>query len=125
MTNTRSRTTWSERWRKMDVFGSKIELTYKGDHQYKTRFGATMTFLVGIMVASYATFGFTDLLNHKIESISVVNNFEDVNIVEGFDPSKYGFKFAWGFSGFEMEPRIGKFELVHRTRENGENTSVV
>ncbi len=41
--------TWGERihksWKSIDVYGRKIEFTFKGQKRYKTVFGATFTLI--------------------------------------------------------------------------------
>jgi len=63
------RETLGNKFKKVDIFGSKINLTFKGGHSYQTKFGATMTFVVAFIVLYAAAVGFVEQYTSRILSI--------------------------------------------------------
>ena len=60
-----------------DAFGEPVRINYKGDTEYKTMWGATLTLLHGIFILAVTIIGVIDLVGYEnptISSVSLISN---------------------------------------------------
>ena len=100
----------------MDVFGTRIGLTYKGKNSYHTNFGTFLTIIVVILVSVQTVIGLRDVLQGRIENISKDDQYVNVDIAGSFNPAKLGFNFGFGILGIEVDPAYGRFDLNHKKK---------
>jgi len=123
--NHRKREALGSKVRKLDIFGSKINLTFKGNHAYKTNFGACMTMIVIIAIILYALLGISKLLTNEIVGVHESKMFVNVDQSDAFDPTKVGFRLGFGFYGTDFDPKFGTFELQQENMVDGVSQSPV
>ena len=41
---------------KLDMYGRPVQLTFKGNDKFRTRFGAIITILVGLLIGAFTLF---------------------------------------------------------------------
>ena len=52
-------------WRKQDVFGEKVEFTYKGRRSYQTMIGATMSVIIKAILLCFIAYEFYVIFSRK------------------------------------------------------------
>ena len=65
------------RVRVIDIYGERIEFTFRVNRKYQTNFGAAMTLLLGVTLLAYMLSQFGDVWANKIRSISEVTKWVD------------------------------------------------
>ena len=59
-----------ERFKSVDLFGQQVGLTWQGEDQYKTSIGASLSWLITIVMLAYTIFRFYYLVNRLAPSIA-------------------------------------------------------
>lgn len=62
----------------LDIFGQKVDLTYKKEVVYRTIYGATFTFFIYIFIFLQVIEGYKELATRQNPAISIIE-FEDIN----------------------------------------------
>lgn len=94
--------------KRLDIYGQAINLTYKGDLNFKTTPGAVMTILVFLMLLAYTTFRAVILLNKINPEISKKGMIRNLETTEAINPFDFGFDFAFGLSQ-PLDPSYGSY----------------
>ena len=88
-------------------------MTWNGEDEFKTTFGATVSFFLLALLAVYSVNATIDTVTRA--SPTVTKNTFRLTPDESsmpFTPQDYGFDFAWGL-GATLDPSIGYFTLQH------------
>jgi hypothetical protein len=100
------------RVRVIDIYGERIEFTFRGNRKYQTNFGAAMTLLLGVTLLAYMLSQFGDVWANKIRSISEVTKWVDLSKADEFNPAVHGFDFGFGFVDDKpLLPSFGTWEV--------------
>ena len=83
-------------FRNIDMYGQEINLTYKGDYNYKTTPGAVATLCVCIVMLSYAIYRSLILLNRYNPEINTKSLKRDLDLEGNLSPGLDTFDFAFG-----------------------------
>ena len=89
-------------WRHQDVFGEKVEFTYKGKRSYQTMIGATMSVIIKAVLCLFIGYEFYVIFSRKHPMVAAkyqINSFVD-NPMEkghGYNPFEDGFDISFGF----------------------------
>jgi hypothetical protein len=110
----------------IDMFGSPVKLTYQKGFAYTTKFGASGTLIMYILLAVYAIEGLIRVVTNDPKSILTNEKKLDIMTYEGFSPGnatygkKPGFNLAFG-TELELDKKYGSWKVDHttKTREKG------
>ena len=100
----------SDRFKGIDWFGQTIQLTYKGEDSYKTMLGASVSFLLILLLLGFSIFKAYYLFsrfNPEVTKISLLRDMSDGTV---FKPQDTGFDFAFGLNTV-IDPQIGHFTV--------------
>lgn len=75
-----------QRFKGIDMFGSPVKLTYQKTYMFTTKFGATGTVIMYIMLMSYAIDGLIKVISNEVQSISSDIMKTDMENYPGFSP---------------------------------------
>jgi len=104
----------NNRYKKIDIYGRQLNLTYKGSDTYKTSFGAFVSMFVLALIFAYGAYRSFRLFNRIGPEVSKKVFVRDLSTAEAFSPSGYGFDFAYGIRGEQaLDPDIGHFTLTY------------
>ena len=92
-----------EQFKSVDLFGQSVGLTWQGEDTYKTSFGASITWIIYIIMAAYTIFRLHYLVNRMAPSIAKTTMIRHPLEDEPFRPSETGFDFAFGL-GKPIDP---------------------
>jgi D-alanyl-lipoteichoic acid acyltransferase DltB (MBOAT superfamily) len=88
--------------RQQDVFGKRVQFTYKGRSTYKTTIGAMVTILLGTIMAFFFVYEFYVIFSYKHPKVSVkvqlsdfVTNPDTWSEKAAMDPWELGFDIAF------------------------------
>eukprot|EP00347_Sterkiella_histriomuscorum_P017701 403348330 len=93
-----------------DWFGQTVQLTYKGEDQYKTLLGAVVSFILILVLTGYGAFKAYYLFSRFNPEITKISLLRDMSLGEVIDPSSSEFDFAFGLNS-ELDPSIGYFTV--------------
>jgi len=110
-----ARKTLFKKFKSLDIFGSRISLSYKGEDSYRTMTGATITFAIICVMSFYTAIKVTTLILKQDPYVNSQHNV--INIMdEGRKPLyEYKMDVALGFievdsfKGVELPPEIGRY----------------
>ena len=71
--------------RRQDIFGSKVEFTYKGKHSYQTNIGACVSILVLVILGFFIAYELVTVIQRKDPAV-MINE-----VVANADASENGF----------------------------------
>jgi hypothetical protein len=71
-------------WRSLDVFGEKVEFTFKGKRTYQTSIGAFFSLLIKIILAIFITYEFYAIFTRKHPAVSVKHAY--INLRDSENP---------------------------------------
>lgn len=82
-------------WKSQDVFGERVEFTFKGKRSYQTSVGAFVSVLLKIIIVCFITYEFYVIFTRKHPAM-----YTSTKIVEDaeMNPFDLGFEVALGFS---------------------------
>ncbi|CDW73064.1 UNKNOWN [Stylonychia lemnae] len=99
-----------DKFKGFDWFGQSIQLTYKGEDSYKTIIGASVSFVLILVLLGFSIFKAYNMLNRVNPEFSRVSLIRDMTQEEIFLPQLSGFDFAFGLNE-DLDPRIGHFTV--------------
>ncbi|CDW84258.1 UNKNOWN [Stylonychia lemnae] len=112
-------------FKKMDVYGEKIQLTYQGRETFNTTPGASVSIIVIAVILAYAIYRAFILVTLGDTQISKKSFLRDLDTVGPFSPQNQGFDFAFGI-GKPLDPTYGNigvrlinFYYTNETDANG------
>ena len=111
-----------ERFKSADMFGQSVGLTWNGEDQYKTTYGAFISWILIIILTAYGIgrlftiFGRTDI---KVIKTTLIRAPEEE---EPFRPQDFGFDFAFGLKN-KLDPSIAYFTVTYINQSLGENNT--
>ncbi|TNV84899.1 hypothetical protein FGO68_gene5340 [Halteria grandinella] len=85
-------------WRSLDVFGEKVEFTFKGKRTYQTSVGAFFSLLIKLTLSCFIFYEMFVIFSRKHPAVSIKHNFIDLESSGSLNPFKYGFDLAVGLS---------------------------
>ncbi|CDW83128.1 UNKNOWN [Stylonychia lemnae] len=100
----------SDDFKAFDWFGQTIQLTYKGEDSYKTMLGASVSFVLVLILLGFSIFKSIYLFSRYNPEVSKVSLIRDMTLGEIFKPQETGFDFAFGLNK-DLDPRIGHFTI--------------
>ena len=95
-----------EQFKSVDLFGQSFSLTWHGEDQYKTSFGASISWIIMIIMVAYTVFRLHYLVNRMAPTIAKTTLIRDPKDDAPFKPYESGFDFAFGL-GKPIEPYYG------------------
>ncbi|CDW73837.1 UNKNOWN [Stylonychia lemnae] len=98
------------RFKGVDQFGTKVQLTFQGKESYKTSFGAFVSLILIITLMSYGIYKGQLLFNKYNPNISKVSLIRDMGDGLEFQPAHTGFDFAIGLQK-ELDPSYGHITI--------------
>lgn len=90
------------------MYGQEINLTYKGDHNFKTTPGAIATLCVCTVLLSYAIYRSVILFNRINPETNKNSLMRDLDHAGPLMPGLLGFDFAFGI-GQPLDPSYGSY----------------
>ena len=75
-----------ERFKSVDLFGQQVGLTWQGDDQYKTSVGASLSWLIMLVMIAYTIFRLYFMVNRLNPNISKTSLIRDPNEDSPFSP---------------------------------------
>jgi hypothetical protein len=97
-----------DKLRKLDLFGEPISLTFHRERTFKTLWGSFFTCSLVVIVLIESVVQISKLVVNEQLAINESTSFIDLTKSENkIDLSKTGFNLGLGFSGKELDPRIG------------------
>lgn len=99
-----------DQFKGFDWFGQTVQLTYKGEDQYRTMLGASVSFVLMLVLIGYGIFKTTYLFSRFNPEITKISLLKDMSLGEVFDVSESDFYFAWGLTT-PLDPTIGYFTV--------------
>ena len=96
MTQLNQQLSFMDKLRVIDIFGSKINLTFKGNHTYKTKIGAVLSILFLILLIAVTTSSLIKVFSKTILAISMSKRFLLFEQLGAFNPGERKFGFAFG-----------------------------
>lgn len=93
-------------FRSIDLYGQKINLSYRGDDNFKTTPGAFATLCVLSVLLAYVVYRSIILFNRINPDVSKKGLLRDLSSAHSFSPQDYGFDFAFGI-GKPLDPKYG------------------
>lgn len=94
----------------IDWFGQTVQLTYKGEDQYKTLLGASVSFILILILLGFGIFKAYYLFSRFNPEVTKISLLRDMSLGEVFDPKETDFDFAFGLNS-ELDPTIGHFTV--------------
>ena len=95
-----------DQFKSVDLFGQSVNLTWQGEDQYKTSLGASISWVIVIIMLAYTIFRLHYMVNRLSPSIAKTTLIRDPNADAPFKPQETGFDFAFGL-GKPIDPTIG------------------
>ena len=92
------------------MYGEPIEITYKGEGVYKTKFGAAVSLVISLILLGYFGYKIYVMATYQATTVSSLAYVEDLNIVDEFSPSDVGFDFSFGLS-IPLDPTLGSYSV--------------
>ena len=99
-----------EKFKTVDLFGQSVNLTWNGEDNYKTTFGASISSVLIVILLAYTSYRIYYLVNRNNPTISKTTFIRDPSQEEEFRPQDLGFDFAFGLEK-ALEPSVGHFTL--------------
>eukprot|EP00347_Sterkiella_histriomuscorum_P023730 403333580 len=93
-----------------DWFGQTVQLTYKGEDQYRTLLGAVVSFILILVLTGYGVFKAYYLFSRFNPEITKISLLRDMSLGEVFDPTSSDFDFAFGLNS-DLDKSIGYFTV--------------
>eukprot|EP00347_Sterkiella_histriomuscorum_P019663 403340763 len=97
-----------DQFKGFDWFGQTVQLTYKGEDQYRTVLGAAVSFVLIAILLGFGIFKAFYLFSRYNPEITKISLLRDMSLGEIFDPTSSDFDFAFGLNN-ELDPSIGYF----------------
>jgi hypothetical protein len=85
-----------EKFKTVDLFGQSVNLTWNGEDNYKTTFGAAISSVLIVILLAYTSYRIYYLVNRNNPTISKTTFIRDPSQEEEFRPQDLGFDFAFG-----------------------------
>lgn len=76
-----------DQFKGFDWFGQTVQLTYKGEEQYRTLLGAFVSFILILVLTGYGTFKAYYLFSRFNPEITKISLLKDMSLGEVFDPT--------------------------------------
>ncbi|CDW88099.1 accessory gland protein [Stylonychia lemnae] len=99
-----------DQFKQLDWFGQTIKLTYKGEDSYKTTLGASVSFILILLLLGFSIFKTIYFFSRFNPDLSKVTLMRDMRSSESYRPQETGFDFAFGLNS-DLDPRIGYFTV--------------
>lgn len=102
--NSRTSKLWTKKhglrlkFKGLDIYGQKIQLTYKGKNSFKTTPGAIVSLLVLMTMTAFLSSKLLILFNKSNPNVSKQNYIMDLDKAPVVNPQDYGFEFAFGLN---------------------------
>lgn len=93
-----------------DWFGQTVQLTYKGEDQYRTLLGAAVSFVLILILLGFGIFKAYYLFSRFNPEVTKISLLRDMSLGEIFDPAETDFDFAFGLNT-PLDPTIGYFTV--------------
>jgi len=101
-----------EKFKSVDLFGQSVNLTWNGEDEYKTMFGASISWVLRIVITAYLVYKFIVLVTRQDASITKTTGIRAPEDDEPFRPQEMGFDFAFGLRE-PLDPSIGYFTMQY------------
>ena len=101
-----------EKFKSVDLFGQSINLTWNGEDEYKTMFGASISWVLRIVITAYLIYKFIVLVTRQNPDVTKTTGIRPPEDEEPFRPQEQGFDFAFGLRNY-LDPSIGFFTVQY------------
>jgi hypothetical protein len=103
-------------YKKADIYGKPLTLTFDGEDTHYTYIGATVTFCIMVFILVYASFQIDVMVNRERTSVNIKTKYEDLTqIYPNISLEDHGFDFAVQLTLFGTpvyDPTYFNFELL-------------
>lgn len=90
---------FKEKYKSFDQFGQNVTFTYNGEDTFKTMFGATMSYII-IVIVLYFAYKKIDILAHRLNPTVMSTSFSrDLDAEDPYRPQDIGFSLGFGVQG--------------------------
>jgi hypothetical protein len=90
-----------EYYKKVDMYGKDLTLTFNGEDKHTTYVGATLTTVVLVLIGIYSAFQFETMIKREDTTVNIKSIFQDLTKnYENNTMSDFGFDFAMQLSIF-------------------------
>lgn len=96
----------------IDIYGGKINLTYKGSSTFKTMPGAFTTLVLLFIVIVYAALKINGMVYRYSPKVTKQSFQRDLSLAGSLQPFELGFDIAFGIGVF-LDPAVGYYEVRH------------
>lgn len=94
------------------MFGQSINLTWNGEDEYKTMFGASISWVLRIVITAYLCYKFIIMVTRQNPTVTKTTGIRAPEDEEPYRPQEQGFDFAFGLRSY-MDPSIGYFTVQY------------
>jgi hypothetical protein len=99
-----------EKFKSVDLFGQSVNLTWNGEDEYKTMFGASISWILRIVITAYLAYKFYILVARQDPDVTKSTGIRAPDEEVPFRPQDQGFDFAFGLKA-PLDPSIGFFTV--------------
>ena len=85
-----------EKFKSVDLFGQSVNLTWNGEDEYKTMFGASISWVLRIVITAYLIYKFIVMVTRRDPDVTKTTGIRPQEEQEPFRPQDSGFDFAFG-----------------------------
>ena len=102
------------------MFGESISITWNGEDTYKTMPGATLSWIILIIMAAYSIYRIIYMVNRWNPAVAKTTLIKTAEEDLPFSPSETGFDFAFSLNN-NLDPTYGNFTVryINQTVVNG------
>ncbi len=99
-----------EKFKSVDYFGQSVSLTWNGEDQYKTVLGASVSWIIFIVIIAYSAYRLVYMVERRNPSVARLSTIRPPEEDLPFKPQDMGFDFAFGLDQ-PLDKSIGYFTV--------------
>jgi hypothetical protein len=99
-----------DKYKSVDLFGQSVNLTWNGEDEYKTTLGASISWVLLIVLTIYLFYKFIKMVTRQDPDVTKTTGIRAPEDEEAFRPQDAGFDFAFGLRKL-LDPAIGYFTV--------------
>ncbi|CDW83701.1 UNKNOWN [Stylonychia lemnae] len=92
-----------QKWKSQDVYGRKVEFTYKGQKRYKTLLGATFTFMQRVIITVFIVYQLYMAISRKHPITHTKPMVQSYDSMGSFNPLEKGFDIGFKLIGDNID----------------------
>jgi hypothetical protein len=93
---------WLDRWKRLDMFGQRVEFTFKGKRTYQTAIGAFISLFIRVVLSIFVAYEFYVVFSRKHPATSIkyrlTNQAGNPDSISSVNPFTFGLDIGFGFT---------------------------